>query len=79
MELENKIWEYIEKIKKTTIEERDNEEWLTGIRYNMDSVDMAYLVLSLQQEFGIKFEKKDFKNYQFATVSDIAKVILVHQ
>lgn len=60
MELENKIWEYIEKIKKTTIEERDNEEWLTGIRYNMDSVDMAYLVLSLQQEFGIKFEKKRF-------------------
>lgn len=76
MDIENRIWNIIEKIKNTEFSDRNNEIWLTGPEYNMDSVDMVYLVLEIQKEFNYNFVKDDFENYKFVNVSGIKDALL---
>lgn len=78
MEIENEVWEIIEKIKNRKIDNRDNNEWLTDTTYNFDGIDMTYLVLELQKKFRIQFQKSDFENYKFAKVNGIVSIIQNH-
>ena len=75
MEIEKEVWEIIEKIKNKKINNRDNNEWLTDTTYNLDGIDMTYLVLELQKKFRIQFQKSDFENYKFAKVNGIVSII----
>ena len=69
------IWEIIEKIKGIEIDNKDIYEPLTGRRYDMDAVDMVYLVLEIQNKFNLALSKVDFDTYKFINVKGIAKII----
>lgn len=48
---------------------------LTGIDFRFSSIDMMYLVLEISREFGVSFQDKDFENYNFNTINNIALTV----
>ena len=70
-----KIWKIIEKIKGLQINDRDMLEPLTGRKYDMDAVDMVYLVLEIQNNFNLTLLNVDFEAYKFISVDGIVKII----
>ncbi|MBQ6995086.1 MAG: acyl carrier protein [Lachnospiraceae bacterium] len=73
--IEEKIWEIISNIKGKEVNYKKNDDELTGRYYNLDSVDMVYLVLEIQKFFMVKIEKKDLDNYGFLTVEKISNIV----
>ena len=67
----------IRKIKDTPaldISDSYNEP-LTGNVFRMSAIDMTYLLLELMDEFQIKFDAADVKDYGFNTINKIVNII----
>ena len=77
--IEEKIWDIISNIKGKEVIYKKNAEELTGSYYNLDSVDMVYLVLEIQKFFKVNIEKMDLDNYGFLTVEKISNIVFQKQ
>lgn len=56
------------------ITESDN---LFEINSNFTEIQMVYFVLDIIKKYNIHFSEKDFLDYQFTTISNIADKILI--
>lgn len=78
MEKENLIEELICMLDKKyclhNITENDN---LFEIKSNFTEMHMVYFVLDIIKKYNIHFSEKDFQDYQFTTISNIADKILI--
>lgn len=78
MEKEKLIEELIcllgEKYGLQNISENDN---LFQIKSNFTEIHMVYFVLDIIKKYNLRFSEKDFQDYQFTTISNIADKILI--
>ena len=51
---------------------------LTGAAFSYKPQEMVYLLLELQNEFGVHFSSSDVLNYQFNYLNSIVEMIKIH-
>lgn len=55
--------------------DREQESPLTGDKWNLSAVDMAYLFLETEKQFEIKIAAVSIKDYQFNTIKGIEEIV----
>lgn len=80
MDYTTKIKEIIERVLSTHQNDTsiDVTTALTGEKIDADAVELVYIVIEIMNEFNVRFDAEDFKNYSFNTVQGIAKALERH-
>lgn len=51
---------------------------LTGKDYRLSAVDLVYLLLELEEEFGIRISSDSLNSYRFSSIEGICGIIQEH-
>ena len=72
----DRLIEIINKVADKTIDfDKYSKTPLTGDEIGIADYQMAYIVLEIMQEFQVRFDAEDFKDYKFSTFESVVDIV----